>query len=125
MKQKFYDMLDECIEEALLEGRGRPKKGDSSAIEDEFKAAKKDEKALNKLIMKYGEHDEDDIKSFKAELKASQNNPKQTQALKKKIKSLEDKIKIFNVVKKHMKYAATKAEDFISRPGATERETTE
>jgi hypothetical protein len=52
--QKFKHFL-------LDEGRGRPKKGtiDLDAIEKEFEKAKNDEKALNKLIMKYGDTEDD------------------------------------------------------------------
>lgn len=76
--EKFMDMLKEAIdpkvEETIEEKkecedceeedkprRGRSKKKilDLKAIEDEFKAAQDDEKRLNKLIMKYGDSEDD------------------------------------------------------------------
>lgn len=99
---KFMDMLKEAIdpkveeeeeiEEESKPRRGRPKKKvlDLHAIEDEFKAAQDDEKRLNKLIMKYGDSEDDALAAL---------------------------------VRKYMKYNKKSAEDFISRPGATERDT--
>lgn len=84
--------LEEEIEEESKPHRGRPKKKvlDLQAIEDEFKAAQDDEKRLNKLIMKYGDTEDDDVSKL---------------------------------IRKYMKYDKKSAEDFVSRPGATERDT--
>lgn len=102
---KFMNMLKEAIdpkveekveeekeEEEVKPRRGRPKKKilDLQAIEDEFKAAQDDEKRLNKLIMKYGDTEDDDVSKL---------------------------------IRKYMKYDKKSAEDFVSRPGATERDT--
>jgi len=86
------ELLKEEIEEESKPHRGRPKKKvlDLQAIEDEFKAAQDDEKRLNKLIMKYGDTEDDDVSKL---------------------------------IRKYMKYNKKSAEDFISRPGATERDT--
>ena len=107
----FVTLLEEVVE--LDEGRGRPKKAGAADIEAQFKAAKKDEKALNKLIMKYGDHDEDDIKKFKTELKTISGKAKKTKGDEKKEEDLNNKINVYNIVKKYTKYQTKfSAEDF-------------